>query len=98
MNRTEAIEELKARAAAIRAMGAISLYLFGSTAKNSAKVASDLDLFIDYDPNSRFNAFDLVGIKLFLEKELALPADLTTRDGLHPMLKSDIEQSAMRVF
>jgi predicted nucleotidyltransferase len=98
MNRTDAIEKLKAHADAIKAMGAISLYLFGSTAKNSAKITSDLDLFIDYDPNSRFNAFDLVGIKLFLEKELALPVDLTTRDGLHPMLKSDIEQSAMRVF
>jgi predicted nucleotidyltransferase len=98
MNRTDAIAKLKAHAEAIKAMGAISLYLFGSTAKNSAKVTSDLDLFIDYDPNSRFNAFDLVGIKLFLEKELALPVDLTTRDGLHPMLKSDIEQSAMRVF
>ena len=98
MNRTDAIEKLKAHADAIKAMGAISLFLFGSTAKNSANVASDLDLFIDYDPNSRFNAFDLVGIKLFLEKELALPVDLTTRDGLHPMLKSDIEQSAMRVF
>ena len=98
MKRTDAIEKLKAHADAIKAMGAISLFLFGSTAKNSANVASDLDLFIDYDPNSRFNAFDLVGIKLFLEKELALPVDLTTRDGLHPMLKSDIEQSAMRVF
>ena len=98
MNQTDAIEKLKAHADAIKAMGAISLYLFGSTAKNSAKVTSDLDLFIDYDPNSRFNAFDLVGIKLFLEKELALPVDLTTRDGLHPVLKSDIEQSAMRVF
>ncbi len=98
MNRTDAIEKLKAHADAIKAMGAMSLYLFGSAAKNSAKVTSDLDLFIDYDPNGRFNAFDLVGIKLFLEKELALPVDLTTRDGLHPMLKSDIEQSAMRVF
>ena len=98
MNRTDAIEKLKTHATAIKAMGAISLYLFGSTAKDSAKVTSDLDLFIDYDPDSRFNAFDLVGIKLFLEKELALPVDLTTRDGLHPMLKSDIEQSAMRVF
>jgi predicted nucleotidyltransferase len=98
MNRTDAIEKLKAHADAIKAMGAISLYLFGSTAKNSAKITSDLDLFIDYDPDSRFNAFDLVGIKLFLEKELALPVDLTTRDGLHPMLKSDIEQSATRVF
>lgn len=98
MSRTEAIEKLKCHADAIKAMGAVSLYLFGSTASNSAKTASDLDLFIDYDPGSRFNAFDLVGIKLFLEKKLALPVDLTTRDGLHPMLKADIEQSALRVF
>lgn len=79
-------------------MGATSLYLFGSTARDSAKVASDLDLFVDYDQRGRFNAFDLVGIKLFLEKELALPVDLTTRDGLHPMLKADIEKTAIRVF
>jgi len=24
--------------------------------------------------------------------------DITTRDGLHPMLRTDIEQSAIRVF
>jgi uncharacterized protein len=98
MDRADAIEKLKARAEAIKAMGATSLYLFGSTARDAAEAASDLDLFVDYDPDSRFNAFDLVGIKLFLEKELALPIDLTTRDGLHPMLKADIEQAATRVF
>jgi predicted nucleotidyltransferase len=98
MTRTDAIEKLKARAHALRAMGATSLYLYGSTARDAALAASDLDLFVDYDPAGRFNAFDLVGIKLFLEKELALPVDLTTRDGLHPMLKADIERAAMRVF
>lgn len=98
MDRNSAISRLKTHADAIRAMGATSLYLFGSTARDAAGSASDLDLFVDYDPASRFNAFDLVGIKLFLEKELALPVDLTTRDGLHPMLKPDIEKSAIRVF
>lgn len=98
MNSTDAIAKLRSHADAIRAMGATSLYLYGSTARNSAVTASDLDLFVDYDPTGRFNAFDLIGIKLFLEKELALPVDLTTRDGLHPMLRSDIEQGAMRVF
>src|ERR1043165_461175 len=98
MKRTDAIAKLKAHAEAIKAMGATSLYLYGSTARDAAKAASDLDLFVDYDPAGRFNAFDLVGIKLFLEKELALPVDLTTRDGLHPMLKADIEKPAIRVF
>jgi uncharacterized protein len=98
MNRVEAINKLKHRADAIKAMGATSLYVFGSVVKDSATRESDLDLFIDYDPNGRFNAFDLVGIKQFLENELGVGVDITTRDGLHPMLRADIEQSALRVF
>ena len=98
MGRIEAIAQLKHHAQAIRAMGATSLYVFGSTVRDDAKGTSDLDLFIDYDPNSKFNAFDLVGIKQYLEDQLQMPVDLTTRDGLHPMLRSEIEQTAMRVF
>src|SRR5713101_3824087 len=98
MRRIEAVSRLKDRAAAIRAMGATTLYLFGSTVHDEAKESSDLDLFIDYDPSTKFNALDLVGIKQFLEDELEIPVDVTTRDGLHPMLRHDIEQSALRVF
>jgi len=98
MNRADAIVMLRERAPIIRARGACALYLYGSTARDEAKPKSDLDLFIEYDPNGRFNAFDLVGIKLFLEDELNTPVDLTTRDGLHPRLREGIEQSAIRVF
>jgi predicted nucleotidyltransferase len=98
MNRLEAIDKLKRQAQVIKAMGATSLYLFGSIAQDEAGRGSDLDLFIDYDPNGRFNAFDLVGIKQLLESELGLDVDITTRDGLHPMLRTDIEQSAIQVF
>lgn len=67
-------------------------------ARDTAQSASDLDLFIDYNQESRFNAFDLIGIKLLLETTLSIPVDITTRDGLHPALKSGIENSAIRVF
>ncbi|RUT87708.1 DNA polymerase III subunit beta, partial [Mesorhizobium sp. USDA-HM6] len=59
---------------------------------------SDLDLFIDYDPARRFSLIDLVGIKQFLEEKMSTEIDITTRDSLHPMLKADIERSAVRVF
>jgi predicted nucleotidyltransferase len=98
MNKFEAIDRLKGQAAAIKALGATSLYLFGSVMQDAAGAGSDLDLFIDYDPDSRFNAFDLVGIKQLLEGALGVEVDVTTRDGLHPMLRADIEQSALRVF
>ena len=98
MTRVEAIASLKDRAAAIKALGATSLYVFGSTVRDAAQPQSDLDIFIDYDPASRFNAFDLVGIKHYLEDELKIPVDVSTRDGLHPILTADIERSAIRVF
>ena len=98
MSRSEIIERLRENADAIRGMGATSLYLFGSAARDKARPDSDLDLFIDYDPARRFSLLDLVGIKQFLEEQMSSEIDVTTRDSLHPMLKDDIERSAVRVF
>ena len=98
MNKIEAVEKLRAHAGAIKALGATSLYLFGSTVRDEALESSDLDLFVDYDPKGKFNALDLVDIKLMLESELGMRVDVTTRDSLHPMLKADIERLAVRVF
>lgn len=98
MKRTDALKKLRALAGALRAQGATSLYLFGSTARNQANAGSDLDLFIDYDPRGRFNALDLVAAKHFLEEELGVEVDLTTRKGLHPLIRAKIEAEATRVF
>jgi predicted nucleotidyltransferase len=54
MNRAEAVARLRDHADAIKAMGATSLYLFGSAAEDTAGASSDLDLFIDYDVTGRF--------------------------------------------
>ena len=98
MNRRETIAKLKTHADAVKALGATSLYLFGSVARDEAKTRSDLDLFIDYDPEGKFSLLELVGIKLLLEQKLGVRVDVTTRDSLHPLLRADIEQSAVRVF
>jgi predicted nucleotidyltransferase len=98
MNKREAIAGLKRHAEAVKALGATSLYLFGSVARDEAKEQSDLDLFIDYDPEGKFSLLELVGIKLLLEDKLGVNVDVTTRDSLYPMLRADIEHSAVRVF
>ena len=98
MNKIEAVHELSECADAVKARGATALYLFGSTVRDEAGPDSDLDLFIEYDHDSKFNLLDLVDIKLLLEDELGMRIDATTRDGLHPMLRQEIEPSAVRVF
>ncbi|NGO50289.1 nucleotidyltransferase family protein [Allomesorhizobium camelthorni] len=98
MNRTEAISKLRKSADAVKGMGATALYLFGSTVRDETSGRSDLDLFIDYDASRRFSLLDLIAIKQLLEEEMAVEVDVTTRDSLHPMLKEDIERSAVRVF
>jgi predicted nucleotidyltransferase len=39
-----------------------------------------------------------MGIKELLEQEFGTEVDITTRDGLHPILRAEIEESAERVF
>ena len=98
MNRTGAVKKLRTFANALKGHGATSLYLFGSTVRNQAGGKSDLDLFLDYDPRSRFNAFDLVAAKRLLQEGLGVSVDLTTRKGLHPLIRKQIETEAIRVF
>jgi predicted nucleotidyltransferase len=98
MNRDVAIAALAARADALRAQGAASAYLFGSTIRDEARPDSDLDIFIDIAPGRRFSLFDLLRIQHFLEDELGREVDLTTRDSLHPLLRAEIERDAVQVF
>jgi predicted nucleotidyltransferase len=82
----------------MRAHGVRALYLFGSTARGMARADSDVDVFIEPERADRFNAFDLIDVKSILEKRLDAHVDLTTRDGLHPRLKEQIEREAIQVF
>ena len=76
MKRRDAIIALRGQADAVRALGATSLYLFGSTARDESGAGSDIDLFIEYDRSSRFSLVELVGIKQLLEGRLGASVDL----------------------
>jgi predicted nucleotidyltransferase len=97
MTRTHIIAALRDQASDIRALGATSLYLFGSAAREEARDDSDIDLFIDYDPD-RFSFVELIRLRERLSHILGRPADLTTREGLHPLLRPEIEAEAIKVF
>jgi hypothetical protein len=94
---SDILSELRRQAPNIRALGATSLCVFGSAARGELGTVSDVDLFVDYDPD-RFSFVELIRLRERLSKVLGRPADLTTREGLHPLLRPAIEAEAIKVF
>ena len=97
MTRDEALDRLRRHEAELKRLGVVHLYMFGSTASNDASDVSDVDLFFDYE-RGRLGLFELMDVKDHAERVLGRPADVTTRDSLHDLLRRDIEASAVRVF
>jgi uncharacterized protein len=98
VRKEEAVRLLREHAGAIRAIGARSLYLYGSTARDEARAVSDVDLFVDYDEDGDFSAIELVRIKRYISDLLRTDADVTTRAGLHPLIRDEIVTSAEKIF
>jgi hypothetical protein len=97
MQRDEAIAKLKQHEAELRQLGVERLYLFGSTARGEAREDSDVDLFFDYE-KGKLGLFELMDVKEETSRILGRKADIMTRDGLHKVLRSRIEASALQVF
>jgi predicted nucleotidyltransferase len=98
MMRDEIISRIRDHAEAIRALGAESLYLYGSHARNEANPASDVDVFIDRNPTKRFTFIELTELEFLLKEILGAEVDLSTRTALHPGLSRDIENTAIKVL
>jgi len=98
MNRAALVEILRKYDAALRENGATGVFMFGSRALGTDRPDSDLDLFIDYDPARKIpNIFRLMQIEDEISEALGIPVTITTRDALHPLMKSSIERNAVRV-
>jgi hypothetical protein len=97
MERTEAIAKLKQHEAELKRLGVEHLYLFGSTARNEAGEDSDVDLFFDH-PEGSLGLFELMDIKEAAARILERKTDIMIRRSLHPVLREQIEASALQVF
>ncbi len=99
MDRAALIRTLRRYDAALRQSGATGLFMFGSRARGTSRVDSDLDLFIDYDPAARVpSLFRLMQLEEEISAALGIPVTITTRNALHPLMKERIERDAVRVL
>jgi predicted nucleotidyltransferase len=99
MDQAMLMNVLRSYDAVLRENGATGLFIFGSRAIGAQRPDSDLDLFIDYDPEKKIpNMFRLMQIEERISVSLGIPVTITTRNALHPLMKDRIERDAVRVM
>lgn len=78
-----------------RRFGVTGLALFGSTARDTAGMGSDVDILVSFDgPASSRRYF---GVQFYLEDLLDCPVDLVTDKALRPELRPYVEKDAIHV-
>jgi predicted nucleotidyltransferase len=97
LDREQVIALLRSRETELHRSGISRLYLFGSVARGQARPDSDVDLFFDTD-NPKFSLIELVDVQERVKVILGVESDVMTRASLHPLLRSQIEAEALRVF
>lgn len=73
--------------------------LFGSILRDDFRSDSDVDVLVIFAPNAEINLFDLVQMKLDLEKLFRRPVDVIEKDALeNPFRKREILRTAQVVY
>ena len=98
MKKDAALAKLRPFERRLRERGISALYLFGSTARDEAGEASDLDLLFEYDPTRPFSLFDQAGAMLELSDGLGAKIDFVSRLGLRGRVRARVEREMVRVF
>ena len=95
MRRDEVLAILQAHREDLRRLGARSLSLFGSTARDEARADSDIDLLVEFADPASFDAF--MDLKFYLEDLLGRRIDLVTSKALKPRIRPSVEREAILV-
>ncbi|MGB7413512.1 MAG: nucleotidyltransferase family protein [Thermosynechococcaceae cyanobacterium] len=73
-----------------------SLILFGSVARDEARIDSDVDLLVEFD--RPVGLFTFIRLKRYLEEILERSVDLGTPDSLKSYLQESVLREAIRAF
>lgn len=96
MKRAAALEILtKSKPTLAQRFGVTRLALFGSTARDVARIESDIDVLVAFDgPATSARYF---GVQFFLEDLFGCPIDLVTEKALRAELRPFIENEPVHV-
>jgi predicted nucleotidyltransferase len=98
MKRDEVIATLRDHEPELRAAGVVRLSLFGSTARDEARVDSDIDLLAAFDDGHALSLLDVIGIENRLSDLLGQPVDLIEEGNLRPRVRERVSHEIVRAF
>jgi predicted nucleotidyltransferase len=74
------------------------LALFGSVLRDDFGPESDVDVLVEFEPQARLGLVAYASIQRELSELLGRPVDLVTRDGLKPLIKQAVLDSAEVIY
>ena len=82
-----------------RRWGVVELSLFGSALRADFRPDSDVDVLVTFSKEAEISLFDLVQMKLDLEKIFHRPVDVIEKDALeNPFRKREILRTAQVIY
>jgi predicted nucleotidyltransferase len=73
--------------------------LFGSVLRDDFRSDSDIDVMVSIDPRAHIGLFEIIDMKLELEKMFNRPVDLVEKEGLrNPYRRREILRTAQVVY
>jgi uncharacterized protein len=74
------------------------LALFGSVLRDDFRGDSDVDVLIEFEPDSHITLFDLSRIQRELTQLFGRNVDLVPKNGLKPLIRDDVLASSEVIF
>ncbi len=96
MNKQEILDLLSRHKPELaRRFGVLDLALFGSSARDTAREDSDIDILVSFDGPATSRRY--FGVQFYLEDLLGRPVDLVSDKALRPELRPYVEREAIHV-
>ena len=74
------------------------LSVFGSAARGEMRPESDIDLLVEFLPDSGIDLFDFSGLMLDLSHLVGRKVDLVSKNGLKPLIRNSVLREARLVY
>lgn len=98
MKSDEVIAILRQHETTLRARGVRHAALFGSVARGDARPDSDVDIMIEFAPDTNLDIFKYAGVMMYIEGLFPGPVDVVDRDALKPLLRAPAANDAIYAF